>query len=86
MWDDGGCGRGTRPQWIGIDVTYIAIDLMRRRLETAFGSKAKFEIDGIPRNLGGAEALFKKKPFHFERWAVSLVHGQPCEKQVGDKG
>jgi hypothetical protein len=33
-----------------------------------------------------AEALFHRSPFEFERWAVSLVEGQPNEKQVGDRG
>ena len=27
-----------------------------------------------------------RNPFDFERWAVSLVNGQPNAKQVGDKG
>jgi DNA modification methylase len=88
------CGCGTavvaaeelKRQWIGIDITYIAIDLMRRRLEGAFGSGVEFTIDGIPRDIPGAHALFDANPFDFERWAVSLVHGQPNEKQVGDKG
>ena len=31
-------------------------------------------------------ALFDENPVDFERWAVSLVDGQPNEKQVGDKG
>lgn len=30
--------------------------------------------------------MFAANPFDFERWAVSLVNGQPNEKQVGDKG
>jgi hypothetical protein len=41
---------------------------------------------GIPRDLGGAQALFDHSPFDFERWAVSLIGAQPNEKQVGDKG
>jgi SAM-dependent methyltransferase len=88
------CGCGTtviaaeelKRRWVGIDVTYIAIDLMRRRLEDVFGDEAKFEIDGIPRDVPGAKALFERSPFEFERWAVSLVYGQPNEKQVGDRG
>ncbi len=88
------CGCGTTViaaqalgrRWIGIDVTYIAIDLMRRRLEDAFSGQAEFDIDGIPRDLPGAQALFARSPFDFERWAVSLVYGQPNEKQVGDRG
>ena len=41
---------------------------------------------GIPRDLLGAAALFKRSPFEFERWCVMLVEGQPNEKQVGDRG
>ncbi len=88
------CGCGTTiaaaqalgRRWIGIDVTYIAIDLVRRRLEDAYGEKLDYELHGIPRDLAGAKALFKESPFDFERWAVSMVNGQPNEKQVGDKG
>jgi DNA modification methylase len=87
------CGCGTTiaaaqalgRRWIGIDITYIAIDLIRRRLETAFPS-ADYEILGIPKDLGGAHALFARDDFEFERWAVSLVNGQPKEKRGGDKG
>ncbi len=88
------CGCGTTlaaaevlgRRWVGIDVTYIAIDLVRRRMEDTFGEKLDYELHGIPRDLAGARALFKESPFDFERWAVSLVNGQPNEKQVGDKG
>ena len=88
------CGCGTTiaaaqaldRRWIGIDVTFIAIDLVRRRLEDAYGEKLDYELHGIPRDLGGAKALFLESPFDFERWAVSMVNGQPNEKQVGDKG
>ncbi len=88
------CGCGTTiaaaqalgRRWIGIDVTYIAIDLVRRRLEDTYGEKLDYELHGIPRDLAGAKALFKESPFDFERWAVSMVNGQPNEKQVGDKG
>jgi DNA modification methylase len=88
------CGCGTTVaaaqalgrKWIGIDITYIAVDLIRRRLEDLYGSDAVFTIDGIPSDLAGAAALFQHSPFEFERWAVSLVYGQPNEKQVGDRG
>ncbi len=88
------CGCGTTiaaaqalgRRWVGIDVTFIAIDLVRRRMEDAYGEKLDYELHGIPRDLGGAKALFRESPFDFERWAVSMVNGQPNEKQVGDKG
>lgn len=88
------CGCGTSVaaaqalgrQWIGIDVTYIAVDLIATRLRAAYGTSADFEVHGIPRDVRGAEALFRQSPFDFERWAVSLVEGQPNAKQVGDRG
>jgi DNA modification methylase len=90
------CGCGTTVsaaealgrKWIGIDIAYIAVDLITKRLQDAHGAEVLDEVDvyGIPRDLPGAHALFSHSPFDFERWAVSLVHGQPNEKQVGDKG
>lgn len=75
-------------RWIGIDITYIAIDLILKRLEHSYGPQIRNEVEvlGLPRDLAGAQALFKRDPFEFERWAVSQVGGQPNEKQVGDKG
>lgn len=90
------CGCGTTVaaaqtldrKWIGIDVTYIAIDLIDKRLKHAHGDAVRetYDIYGIPRDLGAAQALFDRSPFDFERWAVSMVDAQPNQKQVGDKG
>ena len=90
------CGCGTSidaaqklgRNWIGIDVTYLAIDLIQKRLRHTFGDEVSstFTVRGIPTDASGAAALFAANPFDFERWAVSLVDGQPNEKQVGDKG
>lgn len=75
-------------RWVGIDVTYIAIDLMEKRLRHTYGDDigGTYEVLGIPRDRASALALFSRSPFDFERWAVSLVNGQPNVKQVGDKG
>lgn len=89
------CGCGTtiesaehlKREWIGIDITYIAIDLIQKRLKHALGAKlGKIDVRGIPRDIESAHALFERNPFDFERWAVSMVDGQPNEKQVGDRG
>lgn len=90
------CGCGTavdaaqklRRRWIGIDITYLAVDLITKRMRHTYGDEIQqtYKIHGIPTDLEGAEALFLENPFDFERWAVSLVDGQPNEKQVGDKG
>jgi hypothetical protein len=90
------CGCGTTidaaqrlgRQWIGIDITFIAVDLIEKRLRHAFGESmaGTYEVNGIPRDLASATALFKHSPFDFERWAVSRINAQPNLKQVGDKG
>jgi DNA modification methylase len=74
--------------WIGIDITYIAVDLIMKRLEHAYGEsiRGEYQVSGIPRDLAGARSLFDRSPFDFERWAVSLVRGTPNQKQVGDRG
>ena len=90
------CGCGTavdaaeklRRRWIGIDVTYLAIDLIRKRMRHTYGDEIEetYEVHGIPADVDGAQALFAENPFDFERWAVSLIDAQPNEKQVGDHG
>lgn len=90
------CGCGTtidsairlNRRWIGIDITYIAVDLIEKRLRHTFGDSiiGTYVVSGIPRDIGGAQALFERSPFDFERWAVSLIDAQPNAKQVGDKG
>jgi DNA modification methylase len=90
------CGCGTsiavaqrlNRRWIGIDITYLAIDLIRNRLRGVYGDaiETTYTVDGIPADEDSARALFAASPFDFERWAVSLVDGTPNEKQVGDRG
>lgn len=90
------CGCGTTVdaaqklgrRWIGIDITYISVDLIIKRLEHTYGDAIRetFEVTGIPQDLAAAQALFDRDPFEFERWAVSLIGAQPNAKQVGDKG
>lgn len=90
------CGCGTTidaaqklaRRWMGIDITYISIDLIEKRLLHAYGSSitATYDVQGIPRDKAAALALFSRSPFDFERWAVSMINAQPNQKQVGDKG
>ncbi|WP_062908335.1 DNA methyltransferase [Mycobacterium avium] len=90
------CGCGTtvdaaerlNRKWIGIDITYIAVDLITKRLRHTYGNDitTTFDTNGIPRDVEGARALFARSPFDFERWAVSLIGAEPNQKQVGDRG
>lgn len=90
------CGCGTTidaaqklgRKWVGVDITYLAIDLIEKRLRATYGDEVRetFEVRGVPREIEAAQRLFKQNAFDFERWAVSLVSGEPNQKQVGDKG
>jgi DNA modification methylase len=88
-----GCGtavdaaQGLGRHWIGIDITFIAIDLIEKRLQHRYpGVAGTYDVFGIPRDMAGARALFRHSPFDFERWAVSRINARPNEKQGGDKG
>lgn len=90
------CGCGTTVdaaqkmgrKWLGIDVTYISIDLIVKRLQHTYGDAiaSTFKVTGIPHDVAAARAMFSDSAFEFERWAVTLVGAQPNQKQVGDKG
>lgn len=89
------CGCGTTVdaaemlgrQWVGIDITFLAVDLIEKRLRDRYGERLRpLEVSGVPTDVAGAAALFAANPLDFERWAVSLVGGQPNDKQVGDSG
>lgn len=91
------CGCGTtiaageelNRTWMGIDITYLAVDLIETRLEARFGPgiKEEYQVRGIPEDLPAARDLADRDKFDFERWAVSLIPGgEPNEKQVGDEG
>ena len=91
------CGCGTaiavaerlKRRWIGIDITYLAINLVQRRLRDSFADQlAPCEIIGAPTDLQGAEALKVISPYQFEWWAVDLVDARPAKdhKKGADTG
>jgi site-specific DNA-methyltransferase (adenine-specific) len=75
------CGCGTTVhaaqklgrQWIGIDVTHLAISLIERRLLDAFGKDAKFVTVGVPRDIAAARDLAARDKHEFEKWAIALI-------------
>ena len=85
------CGCGTAVaaahklgrQWIGIDITHLAVALMKNRLQTAFGLEAKqdYDVVGEPQDEGSARALWEQDPYQFQFWAVSLLEAQPQSEQ-----
>jgi len=60
------CGCGTAVavaerlgrRWVGIDITHIAISLMKYRLHDTFGSQlSAYDVVGVPRDAPSARAL-----------------------------
>ena len=89
----GGCGTAVIAaqrldrRWIGIDITHLAITLMKKRLYDTFGKDAQFQVIGEPTDVAGAEALAKQDPYQFQWWALGLVDARPAEGKKGaDKG
>jgi len=84
------CGCGTtiavaetlNRNWVGIDITALAINLVKHRLRDAckLGNK-QINVDGLPTDLTGAKELFKKDPFEFEYWALDLVNAMPAQSK-----
>ena len=73
-------------QWIGIDITHLAVTLIEKRLKDAFPD-IKFEIHGTPKDLEGARNLAERDKYQFQWWACSLVNAQPYQgKKKGADG
>ncbi|GAB1345065.1 site-specific DNA-methyltransferase [Gemmatimonas sp.] len=89
------CGCGTTVasaqklgrRWIGIDITHLAIGLIRKRLRDTYGSDADFRVVGEPVTVEDAERLRDEDKFQFQAWALGLVGARPAEiKRGADKG
>lgn len=89
------CGCGTtisvaqriNRRWIGIDITHLAITLMRNRLKDAFGDEVKYDVIGEPTDLAGARALSDLDKYQFQWWALWLVGARPTDMKKGaDRG
>ena len=95
------CGCGTaiaaaerlNRRWIGIDVTHIAITLIRHRLHDTFKDELKpYEVLGQPQDVASAQALAVDSEnsgrYQFELWALGLVDARPAHdgKKGADSG
>lgn len=90
------CGCGTTVhaaqklgrQWIGIDITHLAIGLIEKRLRDAFPG-VQFTTHGVPQDIDGARDLAARGKYHeFAKWALSLIAAQPgnLSKKGADRG
>ncbi len=91
------CGCGTAiaaaqklgRRWLGIDITHLAISLMKTRLQDTFGSEitAAYTVIGEPTSLPDAQALAAQDKYQFQYWALGLVGARPAEQKKGaDRG
>ncbi|MGB6836523.1 MAG: site-specific DNA-methyltransferase [Dehalococcoidia bacterium] len=82
-----GCGTAVHAahklgrRWMGIDITHLAIGLIRRRMQDAFPG-IEIEVIGEPVDLASARELASTKPKQFEYWVVDKLDAYP----TGGKG
>ncbi|MDB5471720.1 MAG: modification methylase [Caulobacter sp.] len=76
-----GCGTAVHAaelldrRWIGIDVTYLAIQVIEDRIKSWLPS-ATYVVEGIPKDEFAARKLAALDPHVFQQWAVGRVGGQ----------
>jgi len=90
------CGCGTAidaaqrlgRQWIGIDITYLAISLIKSRLTDSYGPEISYAVIGEPVSIPDAQELAASSDrYQFQWWALGLVHARPVEQRKGaDEG
>jgi site-specific DNA-methyltransferase (adenine-specific) len=86
------CGCGTAiaaaqklgRKWIGIDITHLAIALMKYRLEAMFPG-IHIDVKREPEDIGGARQLAHDDRYQFQWWALSLIRAKPQGGQEGSK-
>lgn len=92
---DGYCGCGTtvtaahrlHRRWIGIDVTAVAVGIIKSRLEQTFDDlKGQVTVEGFPRDFESARSLFEIDPYRFQVWACTLIDAFPLTKKGADGG
>ena len=85
------CGCGTAVaaaqklgrKWIGIDITHLAISLIKHRMADAFGDELEYEVLGEPTTLEGAKELAAMDKYQFQWWALGLVGARPTDQKKG---
>jgi site-specific DNA-methyltransferase (adenine-specific) len=74
------CGCGTtiiaseklHRRWVGIDITFLAINLIKSRLKESF-PQSSFVVEGEPKDIDGVRELAQKDRYQFQWWALNLI-------------
>ena len=92
------CGCGTaiavaqklNRRWVGIDITHLAINLIKTRLRDHFGEEVgkTYEVIGEPVSVADAAELAQQDKFQFQSWALGLVGARiaTSDKKGADRG
>jgi len=97
------CGSGTAVaaaqklgrKWCGIDITTLAVALIKRRLlehfPDVFPLAEAIPVEGFPADVAGARALAESDRYAFEHWALTLIGAAPAgggatKKKGADRG
>jgi site-specific DNA-methyltransferase (adenine-specific) len=88
------CGCGTaivaaqklNRRWIGIDITHLAIALIKYRLSDMFDLKEgkDYRVVGEPTTVAEARALAQQDRDEFQKWAIGLIpRARPYQDKKG---
>jgi site-specific DNA-methyltransferase (adenine-specific) len=91
------CGCGTtiaaaqalNREWIGIDITARAIDIIIDRLRRDFPhiTDSSYRVEQYPYSAPDARRLAEENKFHFQRWALEKLGVNPADIKPGaDRG
>jgi site-specific DNA-methyltransferase (adenine-specific) len=78
-----------RRKWAGIDITYLAVTLIKNRLARFENPPVHFDIAGEPEDVRSAEFLARRDRHEFQYWALGLIGARPWsdqKKKGADKG
>ena len=87
---DSFCGCGTavdaahklERRWIGMDVTAVAVDIIRDRMEQRHPElTGKIPVIGFPQDLESAQRMFSTDPYGFQEWACLKIGAHPAPQQ-----
>lgn len=85
------CGCGTAIEaaekldrhWIGIDITYLAINIIKNRMHGSF-PRARFRVEGEPQDLEAARELATDR-YQFQWWALMRIGARPVGASSGQR-
>ena len=76
-------------KWIGIDIAIHAVKRVGKvRLEDRLGLSegVDFTIEGVPQSLEGAQDLWERDKYQFQKWAIEQVDGFVTSRKTADGG